>query len=511
MVRATWHPYGPIGNSYANSPDEWLSLDHTEDLDSRWGEELWLGPALNNVDLSAVGGTTADTSGFADSGGMNATVFLYAIRGTKPAKIRISDWTVQTANLLTLGAAATDIIKTKSANATEEISIAIGDGAAYRVITAVGNFDAADTESANDESYKALKFFEAYPSNTIAALGAGTGTPSNLVAANEISGTTTMDGSAWATKVVLTSDMVFQSGVLDGIFWAVGTDRGIYVVDSQFLKFKPLIPTQGRSEWNCFTTHNSPFWGALFTTTSGVRYMRTIHDSRSIGPEFITNNTSPVQGPITGMAGDGEWDYANVYNVVTGDTYLCAFRPRVPGEPSSTGTPASWYSLRKYPTSNGSKRSNALFNLDTRGGELTNPVLVSGNGPDLSYITKGRVRRWMDDANYTFATSGTATLTELRMPSGMRGVINRVGFRAENLATTRTIQLKISVDGGTAVDVGAPLSFQTTDQWHWIDVPDRLAGHRILPSLAFVGTSGSSPRTVGDLVMEYDLEEIPQE
>ena len=505
--RAIWHPYGPIGNSYANDPEQWLSISYTDGADSRWGEELWLGPAWNQVDLSGVGGTPANTSGFADSGSMNATVFLYVIRGTRPAKVQISNWDVQTTNPATLSAAATDIIKTKSADDTEEISFALGAGNPYEVITAVANIDVADTVSANDESFDADKFFEAYPADIIAALGQGAGTTDNLVAANEIAGSVTMDASAYATKVTMTSDFTFMSGGLDGIFWAIGTDRGVYVVDSQFLKFRPLIPNMGRSEFNCFSMNASPFWGLMFTTTSGLRYMRTIHDSRSIGPDFIANNTSPVKGPITGLAGDGEWDYANVYNVTTGDTYLCAFRPRIPGEPASTGTPASWFTLHKYASS---ARSNALFNLDTRAGTLTNPVLVGGEGSDMGYITKGRVGRWMDDSNYTFATSGTAYLTELRMPGGKKGIVTRVGFRAENLSAARTVTLKISVDGVTAVQVGASATEQTPDQWHWYEVPDRLAGHRIQPQVDLVGTSGSSPRAVGDIIVEYEEEDIPE-
>lgn len=504
-MQAVWEPFGPIGNGFGY-PGEYLSVSYYDGMDGRWPGELWMAPAFNAVTLT--GGTVANTRAFCDSGGMNATIFIYVARGTVVEKVQISNWAVST-NQLTVAAEALDLIHTRSANDTEEISIAIGNGAAYRVISAVANINVADTESANNEAIKANKFFISYPDDAIGILGAGTGTVPNIVQTNKLSGTVTMDASAVATRATLTGEFNITGAARDGIYNVIGTDRGPTYLNDQFQQFRLLIPDMGRSVFNCAAMRESQYWGLLYSTATGLRRQQGIWEGGSIGLERIATNTSPVQGPVTALAGDGEWDYANVYNPVTGNTYLCAFRPAQPHEKKwETGNPAAWYSLFKYPSS---VRSNALYNLDTRAGVLTNPVLVAGNGSNMGYITKGRTWRWPDDTNVTFQTAGTTYLTELRFPAGKQAVISRFGFSCANLASTKTITLKVAVDGGTAVQVGAIANSQPANEWHWFTVPDALRGSRVAPQIEGVGTSGSSPRVVSEMVMDYELEDIPRE
>ena len=59
-----------------------------------------------------------------------------------------------------------------------------------------------------------------------------------------------------------------------------------------------------------------------------------------------TGNTSPVQGRLTGVAGSDRWLFAAFYDDIATNTYLCAGRPRRPGEPHSN--PVSWFTLAKF-------------------------------------------------------------------------------------------------------------------------------------------------------------------
>lgn len=503
IKRMTWRPYGPHLTSYEGD-DGYLGVEYADKVDTRWGNEVWLAPALNIIDCGAAGGTAADSNDMALSDNMAANMYAYISRGTKWAKIRVSNHTLTSDGTeAAVAEATTSVFKTQSAAGTQEISFGM-NSTAYRVITTVST-GATDTDSDNDAGKICPHFFLAHPSDVVAALGrsGNSSTPQNTIYSIELTGSVDMDTNTLTTKATLADNVTFTGGCLDGTFWIPMTDRGPYFLDGDFLTFRPLLPFLDRNPANGRHAFEWQFLGVVYPTYQGLRYMKNIYEGASIGPEVFRRNNSPIRGTPDGLHADGRWLYATIYNTATGQTFFCAARPRQEGDPHYEIL--SWFSLFEVKTAGAAAaRSRFVQAIGTANDTLTNPEIWYGNADDVGYFAAGRTDRWVDDANYTFSTSGTLTLTESRRWSHWDKRI--LGFEVEtaNCTADRTVSVAVSVDGGTAVT----LATITTNGRRWVQVPPDYmeVGNTVQPTITLAtDSSSSSPRLVGDMDIIVEL------
>lgn len=384
-------------------------------LDTRY-DDICLPPLLTAVDLSgsdAAGGGSAGTaaavSSAAFSGGMHATEKLIVGRGTKLGAIRL-DTRASVFDGTAEGAGApyaenvTDLLYTKSAGGTHEVSVCY-DNTAYRVITAVpntGGYTASENNQAHKYRHMGIAGSDAAAS-VVAGLGRGSGTPQNVVASNTLSGSTTMDGSAWQTRATVGEEVVFTGFALDGRFWCPHTNGGYYYLDSDGYRFRP------QQEELAVDPNNRQGFGAQSFSYLGpavlsptIRGLRLIQGgaSRSVGVDLFPGNNTPVNGRYGHAGGSEKWIYVPIYNTVTGNSYICAMRPRQPGDQHAQ--PFSWYALYELST----LESMICVYSGFKGG-VTNPTVWIGRGSDVGWFTEPLTQRPWDDSGMTFAASGS--------------------------------------------------------------------------------------------------------
>lgn len=503
MKRMTWRPWGPHLISYEGD-NGYLGVEYADGVDTRWGNVACLGPATNIIDCGAAGGTAAESNGMALSGTMNATLFAYVIRGTKWAKIKVSDHTLTSdGSESALGEAAQSVFKTTSAGETQEISFGM-HSTAYEVITTVGN-GATDTHSANDAGKIIPHFFLAHPANVVAGLGrsGNSSTLQNTVYSIELTGSVDMDTNTLTTKATLADLVTFTGGGLDGTYWIPMTDRGPYFLDGDFLTFRPLLPELDKNVATGRHAFNWSYLGLVYPTYQGLRYQKNIYEGGSIGPEIYRRNNSPVRGTFEGLSADSKYLYGTTFNAATSQTFFCAARPREEDDPHFH--PLSWFSLFEVKTAGAAAaRSKFVKWIGTASDTLTNPEIWYGNADDVGYFKAGRTDRWIEDSNYAYTTSGTLYLTKSRRyPEWTKRI---VGFEleTENCSSTQTVSVAVSVDGGTAVT----LATISTNGRRWVQVPEDYMeeGHTIRPVISFAtGSSSASPRLVGDIDIFVEL------
>lgn len=489
MVVAEWQIHGPALNSLEHSGG--LGVSYTENVDTRYHPFAMLGPLVNDVDCSSAGGTTANANGAALSHGMNATDYLYVIRGTKWAKIKMSDMSLVSDNSESaLSEAATDILYTESSNGTEEISIGMAS-TAYRVITAVSG-GATDTHSANDDSQVIRVFGRMGGEASKPRIAGGNG---QEVLQNTLESSNTMDSPNWQTRATLPGDVTPTSIALDGTFWIIGTDEGPYYLNNDFQVFTPLIPEIGKDEDNCRVMKPYTFMGLLQGLATGTRVQNAVTSGRSIGPEVFMTNVSPVQGRMTGFAATERWGYMAITNEVDGDVYICAMRPRQIGDWHSN--PVSYYPIIKLD----SAACEFLAFTDKAGGR-TNPTMVGGKNDDVIWFTLGRIANEYADGNYRFAGSGTWYGTEMTREPLHEKRPEVFELETEDCASGQTVTVKVKVDGEDAVQCGAPI---TKNGLQRVKVPSRLRGRRFQPVLEFsTNDSTKTPKVRGSLRMKYN-------
>lgn len=495
---ASWRVYGPHFESY-ESPLGGLSIDYSDGVDTRWNDFSVLGPKTTALTLDSSGETAADANGMVLTDGMNATLYAIIIRGTDLGKVNVSTKAVIDVSAMTAFATApTDIIKTKTAAGTEEISIAFAN-AEYRVIATVGA--GADTHAANSASAIIRIFGHGFPGDFIAALGrsGGAGTRENVVYSIELTGSVTMAAPTLITKAAIAEDLQFTGFALDGVFWIPMTNRGPVYYDSDLLRYRFLLPEQGQDTANGRQAMRWSFLGTIYPTTTGLRYQKNIFDGGSIGPEVFKRNMSPVRGQPDGLSADARWLYASIYNPTTGDTYMACARPNMEGDGHSEML--SWFTLYKVA---GQERVKFVKDIDTAGNVLTNPEVWHGYGSDVMYFKKGRTDRWIDDSNYRYASSGSLYLTEMRRfpyhTKRPRGFV----IDTADCSSTQTVTVALKVDGRDAVTVGKI----TKNGRQWVNIPDiaGLQGERIQPVLTLAtGSDSATPKVRGEFLLAYDL------
>ena len=508
LVRKTWDFHQPHFLSIQGSDSSRLGVDYADGVDTRWPDQVTLGPHIQSLSLSAAGGTAANVNGIADSGGMNATAYLYLIRGTKWAKVRASDMTLISDGTETaLAEDATCILRTSNGT-TEEISIGM-NATAYRVISTVSAL-ATDTHSANNEGQVARILARAFPGNRIFA-----GQPSGTVIKQNDLRSATMDASAYTTRATLTGENLrFTGFALDGKYWIVGTSNGPYVFNNDDLRFRPIIEeidntlNASASGWqNCTNMMYWSFAGVLCPLTKRLRRIVNIDGGESVGPEaFVEWNRSPVQGYATAQAGSDQWLYAVFLNPVTGLSWLCAGRPREAGDWHSNFL--SWYVIAQL-----SSACDALYYAGQLGGR-TLPTFIGGAGSNAMFWGDGRLSVYPDDTSYPYAASGTVYLTKIRFGPQLRGKLKGIRLKTANLSSARTIAINVAVDGRAAAQFGATLNDANAHQdgWHGVDdfLGEQFEGEEFQISLTFTGSAAgatTSPKVIGDLDAVFDVTE----
>ena len=493
MSEATWQPWGPAFNSVEDTRygRGELSVDYTDNVDTRWPNQVVLGPLKTVVDCAAAAGTVANVNGFALSGTIHATVKLFAIRGTKWAKIKASDMTLLSDGSETaLAEAATDIIYTKTSAGTQEISVGMA-ATAYRGIT-TANDTATDTHSANDDAELVRIFGLGWPADRIVGLAG------NVVKANILTGSVTMDAPTWATLATIAGEALTPTGfVMDGKDMIPCYDNGPYFLDSDYNRFRPLID---EIDTNSANGKQATTWyalGAIIPLYNGTRYQKYLV-GRSIGPETYPENMSPVQGRTTAVAATNQGLYLWIYNEPNDDTYICFCKPS-----TKDGKELDFYPLMTVDNTN----CDAAEFIGTALGARTNPTMVFGHDDDVAHFTLGRTTRDIDDANYTYATSGTLYLTEMRRAPKMLKKIKRVMFETSGCNTsgeTITFQVRVTDERGVEIteQIGAAI---TTNGMQILTTPDPIIGWRIRPQVVFASnTSSASPAIESVITIEYD-------
>ncbi len=503
-----WRFDTPNFLSFEDSEDQpgLLGVEWCDSCDNRWAGEIRLGPQINVVDCAAAGGTVANTNGFALSHTMNATKFIYAIRGTKWAKLNgntfalVSDGTESA-----LAEAATCILYTKNGAGTQEISIGM-DATAYRVITTVGN-TTTDTHSANNES----KIMRILSAATPAGIIAGLHGDSAVVEQNDLSASTSMDASAWETRQTVAGETFKYTGfaVINGV-WQLGTSNGPYYYDNDLLESRPLIeeiantmedPTG--SFQNCDQMGKWYAAGVLIPLEGRLRMMYSPTEGESVGPEaFDRWNRSPVQGQVTAVAGSREWLYIAVYNPSLDKTYIVAGHPR---EHDALG--ASWHRnfLSWYPiaTLGSGIECHALKDIG-KYSNRANPAMLGGNDDDVMYWLEGRLPYFPDDSNYRYALAGTTYFTEMRQYPLYEKKVESVTVQTSGCSATQTITISASADGGTTwTQLGAPINSDGKHRLRPND-EDTLWGRHVRLKADFATASASASPVLKDrLIMHF--------
>lgn len=481
-----------------------LTVNWTQNVDTRFNDAV-LGPLVTTVSgagADAAGGGSVGTPStancFAFSESMEATQYLVVGAGTKVRiyklsdRTQVADGTAEGAGV-PYGAAVTDLFFTLSAAGTEELSIGFDD-IIYRVITAIAG--ASYTASANNESMKFRIFGHGgsdAAAGVIAGLGRAAGTPMNKVYSNTLSGSTTMDASAWQSRATISGEaFTFTGFALDGRFWLVGTSNGLYFLDSDGQRYRSLMEEVPNDPENTagFGLQGISYLGpgVLAPLTRSLRLCQSLN-SRSVGVEMFRNNTSPVQGRY-GRAGASElWIYLPIYNTITGESYICAVRPRQPGD--GHGNELSFYPIIELDT----LESKFCVFSEHKGG-VTRPTMWAGSGSNVIYWEEGNLGRFPDDTGYVYATSGTLYGTKLRRQPWKKKKVETIELTTSGCNATNYIAVDIVYVDHMGVEQTVRCGANITSNGHKvIDVPGVIAAHEFYPKLTFTGSgSTSTPR-----------------
>jgi hypothetical protein len=322
------------------------------------------------------------------------------------------------------------------------------------------------------------------------------------VRGNVLAGTVTMVLPTLNTVATISNlaDFTFTGYALDGNISLIGTTIGPLVLNVTTGTFHPLIPEIDPSAENSRQMGRWFPLGAVIPLRDGVRYSDGLH-GESWGVERFLGNASPVRGYPTGGDGSTKWYVQAVYDEVTTDTWLVAWRPRQAGDPHPH--PLSPYVIGHLTA----EQARYVDYVGYANGERTMPLWTFGRATNMGYFLDGRTSRFIDDASYRYGTAGTTYLAEEYL-DGVLADIEAVEFVTANCAAARTVIPSISIDGGTT---WIALATQTTSGFHRVlavdtttDPDSPLAtlqgANRIKPRLVYATNDATSaPRTTSRL------------
>ena len=464
-----------------------LGISYTDGVDTRFNDIMVPGIAFSSLDLN-VGGTAANTNGIALAT-VSSVVYAYPIRGTDPARVRLSNMSVTDPGI-SLAERATGVLTTVNGSGTQAVTFFM-DGTVYSTIT---TFTPAGSDSVTAHASQKI---------TIGGLAG------NLVAgfngqkaySLDLSGSATMQGGTWVERATYNGSQVTPTGfATDGITWVWGTSAGPLILNPVRNTFELAFDPVAKSSQNCAQMKSLPTVGTLIPMERVLMHLQDGSISVHTGPESFEENEGTIMGTVTALDFDGDWGIMAVRNSEDSLTYFVAFRPRQ--QEDGHGEMLSFYCIGKS-----ANACEVIRYTSTLGGR-TNPTWILGDADDAVYITAGRTSKWIDDANYAFATDVTqsAYMTELRAMPGEDILPRAFFFETSGTTEAQYVDLYVSVNGGTAQYVGRAdrpgrlrfdLGGALSDTRCW----------RIQPILKLYNASGTSgyPAVVGPLHMEYDV------
>lgn len=483
----TWQLWGPIfnGHKYRNEP---LGVSHTDGVDTRWNELICPGPAWGEIDLSGVGGTTANLNGSAFKD-ISGTTYVYLTRGTDPARVQLSNFAVTDPGI-SLTERATGILYTKNGSDIEEVTFFM-DGDEYRVIT---TFNAGGSDTVTAHASQKIRI-----GGLAGSLVAGF--IDETAYSLDLSGSAEMETGTWVQRGVLNGEDCTPTGfATDGIVWVWLTCRGPVLLNPVRNTFEYAFDRVSNDIANGAQAKSLATIGTLIPMDRSLMHLQDGVLSVHVGPEAFPDNNGPILGRVTALDFDGDWGIMAVRSDVASLTYILGFRPRQPED--QHGELLSFYCLGT------TGRAIEHIKYMAKKGGRTNPTWLSGWDSDARYLTAGRTQRWIDDSNYAFATDVAQTLycTEVRALPGEEIIPLNFYFEAQGCSPAQYVDLYVSVNGGTEEFVGRA----DGNGPRKMGIPARMSntkGWRIQPRLKLYNDSSTSgyPYVVGPLHMEYEV------
>lgn len=515
-----WEPFGPDLDGF-EGPSGRLGRSYGINTDGRWYGMDLLGPQINTVTLDTYDVTHADSipstltsvpssatptvDGFWPGPGSAADLafniekfgpYLYVPRGIQLAKVQISDMTLKRSGVMFKGSAtsALTVVFQDGGARSNELAVGLGDSYPYLVNTLAADHPNTDVWAENSEG-QAVRIFGQGADRTVGLNG-------QSALGNILSSVVTMKDPSWQEVAQIQGQHVQMTGfALDGSLWVLGTDNGPYMLDSATGEFFPIFPELDGNDIQCRGMNTWSPMGVIVPLTSGIRFQK-FGASEPFGPEMWQNNTSPVQGRPNGRgAGTTRWYYQPIYNPVTTDTYLVAWRKREAGDPNPF--PMQPFTIAKFTA----KQCLDLKYIGTANGLRTNETLVGGYGSDLFYTVIGRTNREPDDSNYRHALAGTTYLTESRRSPNVIKDLEAYEVETADCDANKTITPSVLVNGSTTVNLSAIVS----NGYHslpfssgGVPIGSNVAARRIQPYHVFASNvATSSPKVVGNIRIRY--------
>lgn len=528
---AEWRVDGHDFNSFElirpGQSQGYLGRDFGINTDGRWIGLDTLGPQVNTITLSTYDQSWAaslvetatfkpgvnlhlgappdidNANGVDVLPGPGGASYAYVIRGSTPAKVKLSDMTLANSGEQ-LQAPAKSVLTTRTASGVRELSIGM-EGAPYRVLTQISAPPNLDNWATNDDNV--VNAVLGIAPDRVVGMGEQT------VRGNILSGAVTMASPNWSTVATIDGErLTFTGFAMDSGLWVVGTSDGPYMLDALTGNFFPIIREIDNNDLNCLQMSEWFPLGVVIPLSTGMRFQRNAQGA-SLGPETFQLNSSPVNGRPSAVTGGLRYLYTVEYNPTTGDSWLVAWHPREIGD--GHANVLSPFVIHKFTA----QVSLFLRHIGTVNGERTNPTLIGGLGSNAFYMTEGRTARHIDDSNHRYETAGTTYLTEMRRNPGVIKDFELVEFESDNCSATNTITPGFQIDGGSwntlsgAIDHDDGATFNgavNSDGLQRIALVDDgnaphswATGRRIKPRLAYAGSASSAPQVVGTLRLYY--------
>ena len=216
----------------------------------------------------------------------------------------------------------------------------------------------------------------------------------------------------------------------------------------------------------------------------------TAYTVASAQPGRDADDTNPVRGWVTAMAGDDRWLYAALYTIA-GDTWLLA------GREATTEEDAAWGRMVWHPLARLEGKKCEAMHLSSSG---TNPRLWFGVGADVGYIT---LPRYGDnprhDANCRYATSGRMYYSSAcwDVPTTTK-VFKSIELVTEHLSPTRYLDVYYRLDGREWVRAGRAIA---SPQYAISLGTQGVAGKRIEIRLDYASGGTHTPAVVKAIVV----------
>lgn len=509
---ARWQLSGPIGASrevLTTGGEGFLGHDYSLGLDTYNDALLTSGIAVNDVTLTgsdpvgasgsaAFGGFAFGASGVkfgGPVGGQNVTHFdedrahLFAHRGRISTQVDPSDW---------------GVIQGVLHDATV-VGAAVWFGKGYLGQGGTNAMQRRLSVTASDATYEDVKI----SSTDVLAKELVVGNDrlwmvrASTTSANDNEARYTLDDFASISNSFIIGDpLIGGTGLgVHGPYALMGSEVGAYGFTDAGKPFNILRAVRSHRSQNNGRQWAS-IWGWAFTTTDIALYsmdpISSIANPAGIGSDRL-RGFEGFSGRHTAIHEYRE-DLLDAVLTPAGHTHLLrgVFNPRnAPGQPD-------WYPFAYE----ASTEVHSIFGTSVP----TNPTVVWGSGTNLAYVTRGRGGSDIFDSNYRFSVAGGTWFgTTLMRDQHMMKNVRLARFATENLVSSDSWQLAVSVDEGSYVNVGSSV---TSDGYQVVrpvsgGVPlATVDGHAIKPRLTQVaggsGSNTSPPQIRGTLEITYD-------